>query len=170
MFKYIFSLFLFVTTLLHAYESEDRLKVVIAGKVAKYIVSQEKTSANFIITVYKNPYGKLFEEVYKDKKIKSKPVLIKYIDTINDLQESDILYIPKVGANELLDILQKVKKRDILTISDTRGFAKKGGIIQLYFVSQKLKLKINPYRASLQNMKIKPTLLRIATVVKDNEV
>jgi len=169
MFKMILYFFIFISTFLHAYESEDKLKVVIIGKTAKYITCKENNLDTFVITVLRNPYGELFDEVYKDKKIKSKPVIIKYIDDINDLGESDILYIPKVSAAELSDILQHTENQNILTVSDTRGFAQKGGIIQLYFVSQRLKLKINTHSANLQNIKIKPTLLRIAEVVKGNK-
>ncbi len=72
-------------------------------------------------------------------------------------------------SKELSQILNKTKDRNILTISDTRGFAQRGGILQLYFVSQKLKLKVNTHSAKLQNIKIKPTLLRIASVVKEEK-
>jgi len=41
-------------------------------------------------------------------------------------------------------------------------------MIQIYFVSQKLKLKINMNRVLKENLSIEPTLLRIADIVRDN--
>lgn len=152
---------------LNAYEIEDKLKVVMVGKIANYItyINHHK-STNFIITVYKNRCGNFFDNIYKNKKIKNKPVKIIYIDNIKKLKNSDILYIPKVNSLELSKIIKYTNKKNILTVSDNRGFAERGGIVQLYFVSQKIKLKLNTTSASQHNLKIKPTLLRIAKIVK----
>ncbi len=169
MLKICIYILIFFIIPLHAYESENKLKVVIVGKVAKYVTYNNNNFDTFRITILRNPFGELFDDVYKDKKIKSKPVRIKYIDEISELESTDILYIPKVNTVELSHILKETQNKNILTISDTRGFAQRGGIIQLYFVSQKLKLKINTNSAQLQDIKIKPTLLRIADVVKGNK-
>ena len=165
MFK-LLVLILITSFSLQAYESEDELKVILIGKISKYISYKDKINDNFIITVLKNPFGDLFTSTYQNKTIKSKPVLIKYIQNIKDLSETHILYIPKLKAKELSSVLKTCHKKSIVTISDSRGFAQRGGLIQLYSVSQKLKLKINIYEAKQQNIKIEHTLLRIADVVK----
>lgn len=165
MFKIILFIFILLTSL-NAYVSEDKLKVVIVGKVAKYITFKDIDKDNFIITVYKNRCNNLFDEIYKNKKIKNKPVKINYIDNIDELNSTNILYVSKINTLELTEILQKTINKNILTISDTRGFAHKGGVMQLYFISQKLKIKINTQSATKQNLKMESTLLRIADVVK----
>jgi len=167
--KVIFIFIFFINYSLNAYESEDKLKVVIVGKVAKYVEYQNEISDNFIITILKNRFGTLFDDIYKDKKIKSKPVKILYIDNIDQLSLTNILYIPKVNSQELSKIFEQTHNKNILTISDMRGFAQKGGVMQLYFVSQKIKIKINTNSASRQNLKIKSTLLRISDVVKEDK-
>jgi len=159
-----------IFTSLSSYESEDRLKAVIVGKVAKYITFQDKSKEEFIITLYKNDSKDLFDKTYKNIKIKNKSVKINYIEDINDLKYTDILYISNVNSSKLSEILKKTDDKNILTISDTRGFAQKGGVIQLYFVSQKLKLKINTQSATQQNLKIKSTLLRVADIVKGKKL
>jgi len=167
--KVVLSIF-FLLTSLYAYESEDKLKVIIIGKVAKYITYENAQNLdNFVITVLRNPFENLFDDIYKNKRIKSKPVKISYIDHINELESTNILYIPNVNARELSDILYKTQNSNILTVSDTRGFAQRGGVMQLYFISQKLKIKINIQSAKRHSLKIQPTLLRIADVVKDEK-
>ncbi len=169
MLKTIIVALFFIYSSLHAYESEDKLQVVLVGKVAKYIEFLDTSSQTFTITVLKNNFGTLFDEIYKNKKINSKPVTIKYIQTIDKLETSDILYIPKVTSKELSNILEQTQNKNILTISNTRGFAHKGGVMQFYFVSQKIKIKINIHSAKKQNLKIRPTLLRISDVVKEEK-
>jgi len=171
LFKIIVSIFIFSISLF-SYETENILKVVIVGKVAKYITFPEKASKEFVITVYKNRCGTLFDDTYRNIKIKNKPVKINYIDNIDNIDNlgyTDILYISKITSSKLSEILKKTNNKDILTISDNRGFAEKGGVIQIYFVSQQLKLKINTQVATNKNLKIEPILLRIADIVKGNQ-
>lgn len=156
---------LWISTTIHAYESENRLKTVIVGKVAKYISWNKNIDKQFIITVLKNRYGNLFTNTYLNKKIKSKPVKIKYISNIYELEDSEILFISK-SNNNLKEILEYVKHKNILTVSDKLGFAQKGGIIQLYFVGQMLKLKINIDIMREENLKADRALLRIVDIVK----
>lgn len=157
---------------LNAYESEDQIKAVIVGKVAKFIKWEDKQSENFVITILNNPFEKLFENIYKDKKIHSKNVEIKYIDNIDDLSFTNILYIPKMNTEKLKQILKKIENKNILTISDMRNFAIKGGIIQVNFHSQLAKLKINLAGASKENLQIKASLLSISDVIngEDHEI
>jgi len=150
---------------LSSYESESKLEVVIIGKAAKFIKWEEDKSDNFIITVLSNPYGSLFDEIFKGKKVKNKDIKVVYIDTIDELQHSHVLYIPTSKKNELPDILNKVKNKNILTVSSIRGFAQKQGILQIYFVAQKVKLKINLDVAKNEDLHINSTLLRISEVV-----
>lgn len=151
---------------LYAYESQEKLQAAIIGKIAKFITWEDSSSEKFVITILNNDSGNTFEKLYKNKHIKGKKVEIKYISNINQLSFTNILYIPKVTSKELKNILNKSKSKNILTISDTRGFAEKNGMVQVYFISQKPKLKINLDIANQENLKIKSSLLKIADVVK----
>jgi len=115
-----------------------------------------------------NPYGDLFNQILKEKKVRDKEILIKYIDSIDELKFTNILYIPVSNSRKLEDILVKTKNKNILTVSDIRGFADKKGIVQIYFVSQKVKMKINLDSATQNKLKISLSLLRIADVIKED--
>ncbi len=164
--QFVALIFILLCSNLQAYESEDKLKVVIIGKVAKYVTWQDSDGDVFKITVLNNPFGDLIDKRYSDKKINKKPVEIKYIDSIDDISTPHILYIHDVSSAQLEQILQKVSGKNILTISDSRGFADKKGIVQIYFASQKVKLKINHGVSKKENLMISSALLRIAEVVK----
>jgi len=156
---------LIIYTSLSSYELENKLETVIIGKVAKYVEFEDiRDNKYFVITVIKPKNQKLFKTIYKDKKIHHKPVKINFIDSIDELENTNVLYIVDVTSKELSEIIQKTKNKNILTISDTRGFVQKGGILQLYFASQKIKIKLNIHSAKKHNIKIKPMLLRISNI------
>jgi len=167
MIKYLTISLLFFS-LLNASSSEDKLKVMIIGKVAKYVTWKESNRDNFVITVLNNPFDDLFDKRYMRKKIHSKNVKIVSIQAIKQLTSTDILYIPKSDASRLDTILKAVKNKNILTVSDIRGFAEKKGMLQLSFVAQKIKLTINLDAVKKAKLKIRSTLLRIAKVIKEN--
>jgi hypothetical protein len=150
-------------------ESEDKLIVVVIGKLAKYISWNNASSDEFVITILNNPFDDLLDEIYKDRRIQKKKIQFKYISNIEELEDTHILYVSDVNYKELGKIYDNVKNKNILTISSSKGFAQKGGIVQIYFVSQKLKLKINSELAKVEQLKISSALLRISTIVKEVE-
>ena len=166
-FKTVFIASLLYTSL-YAYESEDKLKAVIVGKVAKYIEFKENNSTSFTITILNNQFDTLFDDIYHNKTIQSKPVKIQYIKDIRELNTTDILFISSENSWLLSDILQKIEGRGILSVSDLRGFTQKGGILQLYFLGQKLKLKMNIDALQREKLDADNTLLRIVEIVKEN--
>lgn len=166
--KLIFLLLCFfvLVTSSHGYESENKLEILIISKVSKFIKWEDKPYENFLITILNNPYGNLFEETLAGKKINGKNVKLVYIDDISQLQDTNILYISQSDAKELENVLTSAQNKNIVTISGIRGFAEKDGVMQIYFVSQKAKLKINLDVAKNENLKISSSLLRISDVVR----
>ncbi len=163
----IILIFLLNVNFLFSYQSEEALKVAVIGKVAKYISWPNDTST-FTIVILDNPFGKEIDATYKNKKINGKKVKIVRINDIKDLpKDTKILYIPQKDSYKLTTILQNISNKNILTISDIRGFAQKKGILQIYFLSRKLRLKINLDEAKKNDLQIRSVLLRIVKIVKD---
>ena len=161
--------FLLLALFLHAAESEDKLKAVITGKVAKYIQFSETDEKTFVITTYKTPYANLFDQAYDGKKIHSKTVVVKHIDSLDDLGDTDILYLSEADAQTLEEVFEKTKGKKILTISDARGFAERGGMVQYFSHQQKIKIKVNLDRLEENDLKAKASFLNIVEVLKEEK-
>jgi hypothetical protein len=143
------------------------LKSVIVGKIAKFIKWENDDGNDFIITIYKSRRSKMFfEKVYKNRKIQDRRVQIKLAQTVDEIGKSHILYIPNIGNREVDEVLRSTASKNILTVGDSKGFAERGGVIQLYFASRKIKFKINYETSKEQRVKISSTLLRISKVIK----
>ena len=159
---------------LFASDQERDLQAVFLGRFAKFIEWPKEKEAKkefFIITLIdENPFENLLDELYKDKTIHGKAIKIHYVTKIEDILETDILFITLDNQKEVRNVIEYAQKNSILTISEKRGFAQRGGIIQLNFVMQKTHLVIN-YDASVKsNIKISASLLAIAQdVIKEIE-
>ena len=168
------SIFVFIALLVftsntyaYAYTTQDRIKAVIIGKAAKYVTWQNFDSRTFKITVIADKkFGALVKATYAERKIKNKDVEVFVIDNLEELGETHVLFIPEASYSVITSILEKIKGKSILTISDSRGFAEKNGIIQLYYSAQKTRLKINYEKSKAENLIISTSLLQIAQIVK----
>ncbi len=168
--KFIF-IISFILSNLYGASSEDELKAVVIGKVSHFIKwKKEDTSKEFIITVFQNhAFDSHLDILYKDKKIHNKPVKINYVENIQEIEFTHILYVTKHSQKDQEAIIKHTQKNSIVTISENKGFAQRGGVIQLYFVSQKIRLKINNEVTDTPNFKISSRLLSIAKIVKGND-
>ena len=165
-------LLIFFSNTLHSANSQDDVKVAIIGKLSHFI-KWENTSQNenFIITILRDTdFKNLLEARYSGGNMNSKKVLVKHIEKLDDIKRTDILYVSNLSHKEQYKVSAYAKENSILTLSQEKGFAQRGGVIQLYFVAQKIKLKINHQAAKKTGLKISSTLLAISTIVKGKEL
>ena len=150
-----------------ASQEENKLLAVFLGRFASYIEVQDRTSGQFVITVIdENPFGTLLDDLYRGKSIAGKPVVIRYATKIEEVGQSDILFITLVNPRSRQEAIDYGIKKSILTISTALGFAERGGIIQLDFLQQHPRIKINHGSAVKSNIKIGAPLLSLATVIR----
>lgn len=150
-----------------ASQEENKLLAVFLGRFASYIEFPERSASPFVITVIdENPFGNLLDELYRGKAIGGKPVVIRYASKIDEVGQSDILFITLVNPRTRQDAIDYGVKKSILTISTAMGFAERGGIIQLDFLQQHPRIKINHGAAVKSNIRIGAPLLSLATVIR----
>ncbi|MDQ6979730.1 MAG: YfiR family protein [Mariprofundaceae bacterium] len=150
----------------YATESEDSVKVAIIGKLAKFVSGNTPSDHHFTIAVLNNPFGTLPDKILQRKMIHKYPVNIRYIQSLKQLKNAQVLYVPKMNHRAMKKLLQTVRGKKVLTISDSRGFAQRGGMIQLYRKAQNMRLKINLHAAQQAGLRIRSSLLKIADIVE----
>ncbi len=157
--------------MLSASSSESEIKVAILGKFAHFVKHKTPTkNDNFVITVFKDKnFVTLLQKKYAKKKINKKNVEVNAITEISNIQRPDILYIGDIPQEEQAKVITTAYKHSLFSVSSQSGFAQRGGILQLYFLSQKIRFKINLTAAKKSNLKISASLLSIATLVKGNQ-
>lgn len=151
--------------LTHAYASnqERDLQAVFVGRFAKFTQWPPNDEKFFHITVIgQNPFEDQLNTLYKNKKLHGKPIEIRYIHSVEEIGRTDILFVALDNQKEIQKAILYAIKNSILTIGSQRGFAQRGGIIQLSFVMQKPYLVINHSAATYSRIKIQAPLLAIA--------
>ncbi len=77
-----------------------------------------------------------------------------------------VLYISADMEAELSDILKKLERRPVFTVSDIPQFARRGGMVEIVSADERVFFHINLDAAKRAGLIIKAPLLQIATVIQ----
>ena len=80
-------------------------------------------------------------------------------------QRCQILFIGASENGALAETLQNMNTSGVLTIGETEGFAKRGGMINFVLFENKLRFEINHKSAESAGLKISSKLLKLARAV-----
>ena len=173
--NFIFLLILFAITQLQWYKisAQDNVEEYIFKRAFIYKVSvrfiewpngSNATNKNtpFIIAIIgEDPFeGKLNElENNKNLKINEKPIKVKNIHTFKEIETCDLLFISSSEKYDISKIIKETHGKPILTIGDTKGYAEKGVMIQMFIRGAYVRFNINKKEADACGIKISSYLL-----------
>lgn len=113
----------------------------------------------------KDPFGSAFDSI-KQKRIKGKKLVVKRISSIRDLEDCSMLFISSSEEANIKDIIGAIDDLSILTIGDTKGYANRGVIINLYLEKKKTRFEVNLDAVKNTDIVISSKLLGLAKIVK----
>lgn len=81
-----------------------------------------------------------------------------------------VLFIADAAVRRGAGGLGGITGLPVLTVSDSRGFSRSGGIIELYIESQRVQFAINTDAAERAGLHLSSRLLQLARIVRDGQV
>lgn len=172
LFRFLAALLCLLASVAPAWPGHDelQLKAVFLGRFASYVQWPQPERVAFDIAVLgTTPLAEQLERLYADKRIHGRPVRIHTAAKVQDIGTPDMLFIalPSVATRQAA--IAYAQEHGILSVSDARGFAENGGIIQINFVEQNAQIKINYDAAVKTGLHIGAPLLSIATVLRGSQ-
>lgn len=76
------------------------------------------------------------------------------------------LYVTPAAHDAWAELRAELAGRPVLTICETPGFCAQGGMLNLYQEDQRIRFEANPAAADKAGLKLRSTLLTLATIVK----
>ncbi len=116
-----------------------------------------------------DPFGYLLNLTTENVVAKNRQLAIKRFAEVNtnddeELARCHILFISTSEASRINDVLLKLEKKPILTVSEIEDFVHLGGLIQFYTVRNRIRLKINRAELEAAQLKAAGTLLNLANI------
>lgn len=167
---FIFVILLIVPVRLLATTFEYELKAAFIFNFAKFVkwtnpfdIDQRDTLPLCILG--KDPFGTVIDRL-EGKKVQDYILHIKRIAAVEDNSDCRILFISKSETDRLSTLLTTLEqKKGILTISDIKGFANSGGVIELVLNKNRVQFIVNIAAAKDSELYLSSKILRLATVI-----
>ena len=99
------------------------------------------------------------------KEVKGLKIVVRQVNELYELGYCNVLFISPSEEKRYTEILNTLKGLNILTIGQTKGFARKGVIINFVVVDNKIRFEINLKAGEEAGLRISSKLLNLATDV-----
>ncbi|HBF88501.1 MAG TPA: hypothetical protein DDX39_07660 [Bacteroidales bacterium] len=151
--------------------SESNVKAVFIFNFTKYLEWTNNTkSKTFDIVIFgKSDITAPLREIAGLKKAGEKKIRIIEIDNIDEIPPCNIMYVDPSQEKYLSNLLQTAKEKEILIISNKKGYGVLGVPINFVTIDGKVKFEININ--SIEEIGIKPSsqLLKLAILIKNGK-
>lgn len=102
------------------------------------------------------------------KRIGNRQLAVRRLDANATADGCNAIYLDELASTEISTVIA-AKEAPILTISDAKAFIAKGGMIELFTDSNRLRFNINVDAAHKAGLRISSSLLQLAATVKRGE-
>ena len=126
---------------------------------------RDERSALVIGVLGTDPFGATLDQVVQGESVNGRALTVQRFRRVEDVSDCQILFISRSERERLPQILQSLKGRSILTVSDMEEFAQNGGMIRFVTVENKIRLHINVDAARAAGLTISSKLLRPAQII-----
>ena len=116
-----------------------------------------------------DPFGATLDRIIADKKINGRGIVVKRVKWSRDfkeLKDCNILFVSSSENEHIDSVVDAVKWLPILTIGDTSGFARRGGIMNFTLEDNKVRFEVNVEAAKQADLTISSRLLTLARIVQ----
>jgi hypothetical protein len=150
---------------------EYEVKALFLYNFAKYVAWPEDAFADAaaplcIGVLGENQFGGALTTAVAGKSIDGRPIVVRQVGSDDDWGQCHILFISASENRRLIDILDQLGTRPILTVGESDRFMEHGGIINFASKGKHVRLQISSATASKARLKLSARLLSVADVVK----
>jgi len=148
---------------------EMRLKASFIYNMAKFVewpadTAEKQFQATNLCFLDVDQWRWLIDKSLRDKKIHGEPLILRYPDSIDNIDGCSVLFI--AAANPVLYqySMAHLPQQHVLTIGEDQDFLSSGGMVNFYTERNRLRFEINPLAAKRAGLLISSKLLSLARI------
>jgi hypothetical protein len=147
--------------------SEYQVKAAFLFNFAKFVdwpsrKFTEPDSPLIIGIVGSDPFGALLEEQVQDQQINDRTVVVRHIQSMEELRKCHMIFVCRSEAERLGPILSEVRGDNVLTVGETDKFISRGGMINFVVTDGQVHFEINDSATRHAGLKISSKLENLA--------
>lgn len=135
--------------------TEYDVKAALIAKFPQFVTWPSSHASVTVGIVGADPFGGALDKMLK----------VKHARQVEDLKDCQVVFIPKSERGNAGAILSSLSGANILTVGESEGFARQGGVIGFVMEGDKVRFEINTGAARRAGLSIKLQLSRLAVRV-----
>ena len=150
---------------------ENELKAVLLYNLTQFVewpgAAFATNNSPLVIGILgEDTLGRLLDDAVRNEKYNNRPIVVRRCQTVGEAMFCQILFVSPSENSRLPDILPQLKGHAILTVAESDGFIRAGGMVRFVKSPQnKIRLQINAEAAKSAELSVSGKLLRVADVV-----
>jgi len=150
--------------------SEYRVKAAFLFNFARFVdwpaITFVSASSPFALCVYgDDPFGPDLDAIVQGESIAGRAMVVRRIRELDAVVQCQIVFVSGSADSELEAVVEKLGHRPTLVVSDVESAARRGAIIRMMTVNNRVRLLVNIDAARAAHLTISSNLLRAAEVV-----
>jgi hypothetical protein len=113
-----------------------------------------------------DPFGASLDQTVQGETVNHRKIIVQRLQRVEDCKDCQMVFVSRSEEKNLTVILAGLDSGPVLTVSEIRGFARQGGIINFYQEGNKVRFEINPTIAGRDKLKISAQLLNLGRIVE----
>ena len=111
------------------------------------------------------PMGEILKQTLSGKSSEARPINVVLAPSDVELEHCDLLYVAYASSRKNREVIERLHKREVLTVGETDGFVKERGMVGLVKKGNQIQIQINLEAARVAGIKVSSRLLSVATVI-----
>jgi hypothetical protein len=116
----------------------------------------------------RNELADVLEHAVDGRTARDRPLVVKRIENVQQTRGCHLLFIGWSKLEKIERILGALGRQPTLTVGDVKGFARRGGMINLTKDGRRLRFEINRRAAERAGIHLSSQLLKLANLVHDD--
>jgi uncharacterized protein DUF4154 len=122
----------------------------------------------FVICVFDDEVlARALDQAVIGKTVEGRVFRMRRLQNLDDPRSCRMLYLGGNDTPRLSTLLRSIRTNAVLTVGNTRGFTRLGGIINFIMQDNRVRFEINPEAADRAGLRVSSKLLQLATIVRE---
>ena len=120
-----------------------------------------------LCVIGQDDFAQVLDEAVRGREIHERTVVVRRLAAADPADGCHVLFVGASLAGQLESVLARVTDRPTLTVGDTEGFARRGGMINFTRSGARLGFEINRTAALRAGLQISSQLLKLSKLVPE---
>lgn len=145
----------------------EKFKALFMYNFTKYIEWPATVrQGDFVIGILgASPMAKELEIIAGKQKVGSQNIMVKTFNSIDEIGNCHILYVPASKSSSLAQIIEKLSGKSVLVVTDKEGLASQGACINYVQDGDRIKYELNKKNIEKRGMVVNSALVTLGIAV-----